>query len=94
MEKKIPWTIKYRPKKISDVVDQEQAKQRILEWLKKWPNVEKRALLLYGPPGVGKSSLVEAVANELGYELIELNASDSRRRHTRSCLVSWARRCV
>jgi replication factor C large subunit len=80
MEKKIPWTIKYRPKKISDVVDQEQAKQRILEWLKKWPNVEKRALLLYGPPGVGKSSLVEAVANELGYELIELNASDSRRR--------------
>jgi replication factor C large subunit len=80
MERRIPWIIKYRPKKINDVVNQEQAKQRILEWLKKWPNVEKRALLLYGPPGTGKTSLVEAIANELGYELIELNASDNRRR--------------
>ncbi|MEM4788938.1 MAG: replication factor C large subunit [Ignisphaera sp.] len=78
--KRIPWVIKYRPKQINDVVNQEQAKQKILEWLKKWPNVEKKALLLYGPPGVGKTSLVEAISNELGYDLIELNASDNRRR--------------
>ncbi|MEM1559953.1 MAG: replication factor C large subunit [Ignisphaera sp.] len=79
-EKKIPWIIKYRPKQVNEVVNQEQAKQRILEWLKRWPNVEKKALLLYGPPGVGKTSLVEAIANELGYDLIELNASDNRKR--------------
>jgi replication factor C large subunit len=77
---KIPWVIKYRPKKINDVVNQEEAKAKILDWLKKWPNVAKKALLLYGPPGCGKTSLVEAIASELGYELLEMNASDFRRK--------------
>ncbi|MEM0026775.1 MAG: replication factor C large subunit [Ignisphaera sp.] len=77
---RIPWIIKYRPKKVDDVVDQEEAKEKILEWFKKWPNVQKKALLLYGPPGCGKTSLVEAIANEFGYELLEMNASDFRRK--------------
>ncbi len=77
----IPWIIKYRPKTISDVVNQDEAKNRVLEWLKKWPNVPRKALLLYGPPGCGKTSLVEAIANEFGYELIEMNASDFRRKN-------------
>lgn len=80
MSEKIPWIIKYRPKRISEVVNQEQAKKAIIDWLNRWPNVDKKALLLYGPPGTGKTSLVEAIANELGYELIELNASDNRRK--------------
>lgn len=80
MSKKLPWTVKYRPKRINEVINQEEAKKKILEWLKRWPNVDKRALLLYGPAGVGKTSLVEAIANELKYELIELNASDNRRK--------------
>ncbi len=76
----IPWIIKYRPKTLSDIVNQDEAKNKVLEWLKKWPNVQRKALLLYGPPGCGKTSLVEAIANEFGYELIEMNASDFRRR--------------
>ncbi len=77
---KLPWIIKYRPKRISEVVDQEEAKAKFVEWLRKWPNVPKRAALLYGPPGCGKTSLVEAAANEFGYEVIEMNASDFRRK--------------
>jgi replication factor C large subunit len=77
---KVPWIIKYRPKKVEDVINQEDAKSKILEWLKKWPSVTKKALLLYGPPGCGKTSLVEAIANDLGFELLEMNASDFRRK--------------
>jgi replication factor C large subunit len=77
---KIPWVIKYRPRKVEDVINQEEAKSKVLEWLKKWPNVTKKALLFYGPPGCGKTSLVEAISNEFGYELLEMNASDFRRK--------------
>ena len=35
---------------------------------------------LIGPPGVGKTSLVQALARLLDYDLIEMNASDTRNR--------------
>jgi replication factor C large subunit len=80
---RLPWIIKYRPKRIEDVVDQEEAKKLFLPWLRSWLQgriPEKRAALFYGPAGVGKTSLVEAAANEYGLELIEMNASDFRRK--------------
>ena len=38
----------------------------------------KKAALLYGPPGVGKTTLVHAAANDFNLEVIEANASDVR----------------
>jgi replication factor C large subunit len=49
--------------------------------LKKWAdNWEKgdKPVLLHGQAGTGKTSLVEALAKDLGYELVETNASDVR----------------
>lgn len=43
---------------------------------------EKSAVLLEGPPGVGKTSIVYALANDLNMEVIETNASDTRTRDT------------
>jgi len=39
---------------------------------------DETAAFLYGPPGTGKTVCVEVVARELGYDLIEVNASDYR----------------
>ncbi|MFX0025958.1 MAG: replication factor C large subunit [Candidatus Hermodarchaeota archaeon] len=39
---------------------------------------EKAAILLEGPPGIGKTSIVYALANDLNMQVIETNASDTR----------------
>lgn len=74
------WTIKYRPRNLSDIVDNQEAVNKFVNWLKAWSRKppKKKAALLYGPPGVGKTVCVEAASKDLGYELIETNASDYR----------------
>jgi replication factor C large subunit len=71
------WVEKYRPKSIADVIGNEEAKTAFVEWLKNKRHT-KKAVLLYGPPGVGKTTLVNAAAHEFGFRVIEMNASDTR----------------
>ncbi len=71
------WVEKYRPKKIEDIIGNEEAKATFIEWLKS-KRRSKKAILLYGPPGVGKTALVNAAAKEFGFTIIEMNASDTR----------------
>ena len=75
-----PWTTKYRPKTSRDVAGNKTAIEKLREWVSSWsegpPN--KRAVLLYGPAGVGKTSVTEALAMERGWDLVEINASDKR----------------
>ena len=42
------------------------------------PNPNAKACLLSGPPGIGKSTAAKLIANELGYQILETNASDQR----------------
>jgi replication factor C large subunit len=75
---KLSWTDKYRPKTLDEIVGNDAAKKDFLDWLQRWDERGKAAML-HGPPGVGKTVLVEVAASTLGYRLIETNASDTRR---------------
>jgi replication factor C large subunit len=76
-----PWTVKHRPRKIAEIAGHKSAIEKITEWLDEWGKNErpkKRAVLLHGPPGIGKTSLVHALAEERALDLVEINASDKR----------------
>ena len=74
------WTEKYKPKSLSEVVGNHEVISIFRRWVESWltGNPKQRAAFLYGPSGVGKTVTVEALANDLGLELIEKNASDYR----------------
>ena len=75
----LPWTEKYKPLRLSDVVGNEKAVTQLFSFLKSWRrDMTKKAVLLYGPPGNGKTVSVYAAARELEAEVIEVNASDKR----------------
>ncbi|MGB9853359.1 MAG: replication factor C large subunit [Candidatus Bathyarchaeales archaeon] len=74
------WTFKHKPKTLKEVVGNREAIQKLADWIKSWDkgNPKRRAAFLYGPPGIGKTVTVEALANDLKIELVEKNASDYR----------------
>ncbi|KAK4324456.1 hypothetical protein Pmani_004904 [Petrolisthes manimaculis] len=47
-----------------------------------------KAALLSGPPGVGKTTSAHLVCKELGFDVVELNASDARSKRTLENVVS------
>ena len=77
----MPWVEKYRPRRLSEIVNQEKAIEQVRAWIGAWLHghpPKKKALILAGPPGIGKTTTVYALAHEYGFEVIELNASDDR----------------
>jgi replication factor C small subunit len=75
-----PWTEKYRPKKLDDIIGQKEIVSS-LKFFVKEKNMPH--LLFAGPPGCGKTTATLALANELykeavGQCLLEMNASDER----------------
>lgn len=73
------FTHKYRPKSLNGIVGYNSLVQRIRAWADEWEkgNVQK-PLLLAGGPGIGKTSVAAGLANDYGWELLEMNSSDLR----------------
>ncbi len=80
------WSEKYRPQKVKEMVGNEESRITFLEWLVNWKNGSK-PVLLAGPPGVGKTTLVKAAVKELGYDMVELNASDVRTKENLQSII-------
>lgn len=71
------WAEKYRPAHLADIIGNKPAVLQIAEWAKNW-TTKSRPLLIYGKPGIGKTSTAYALANDMNWEVVELNASDQR----------------
>ena len=74
------WTERHRPRSEQLLEGNEVQRRKIRAWLDEWQNgsPKKKALLLVGPPGVGKTTVARAIAEDMGWNVIELNASDAR----------------
>eukprot|EP00492_Amphilonche_elongata_P001866 TRINITY_DN2200_c0_g1_i1.p1 TRINITY_DN2200_c0_g1~~TRINITY_DN2200_c0_g1_i1.p1 ORF type:complete len:171 (+),score=24.99 TRINITY_DN2200_c0_g1_i1:220-732(+) len=72
------WVELYKPKRKGDLIGNKTNHDRLAGFLKKWSKTQQRAVLLSGPPGIGETSSATLIAKELGYKVLELNASDAR----------------
>ncbi|KAM9913055.1 hypothetical protein OXX69_001969 [Metschnikowia pulcherrima] len=86
------WTVKYAPDNLTQICGNKTQVNKLRNWLSKWfDNAKKdfkvpgsdgsgvfRAALISGPPGIGKTTAAHLVAKDLGFDILEKNASDVR----------------
>ena len=77
---RVDWAEKHRPKTLKDVVGNPTALAELKKWGESWAKKipEKRAVVLSGTPGIGKTSAALALAADVGWGVVEMNASDKR----------------
>ncbi|KAI6010360.1 replication factor RFC1 C terminal domain-containing protein [Pisolithus microcarpus] len=86
------WTTRYAPKTLKEICGNKGQVEKLRQWLQDWPSSLKsnfkkpgknamnvyRAVLITGPPGIGKTTSAHLCAKAEGYTPIEMNASDTR----------------
>lgn len=91
-EKSDLWTTKYDPMDLTEICGNKGQIEKLSNWLGDWQKSLKsrfrragkdglggyRAILISGPPGIGKTTAAHLAAKLNGYDVIENNASDNR----------------
>ncbi len=74
------WTEIYRPHGLIEVVGNPKAVEELKAWADSWISGRpaKRAAVLIGTPGTGKTSAALALAADYDWDVVEMNASDQR----------------
>ncbi len=74
------WTTLFQPTRVSEILGNQKTVYAISRWLKEWTpkQTTRRAVLIFGSPGIGKTTAAKLIATEQGYTVIETNASETR----------------
>ncbi|KAI0820704.1 replication factor RFC1 C terminal domain-containing protein [Trametes gibbosa] len=86
------WTARYAPQTLKEICGNKGQVEKLQDWLGSWDNSLKsgfkkpgknglnvfRAVMITGPPGIGKTTSAHLCAKLAGFTPIELNASDAR----------------
>ena len=86
------WLEKYRPASLDDYIGR-RADIRVMErFIEGWMERTRMEgfLILSGVAGIGKTTFAHAVANDQGLTIMEVNASDSRRKADLEAIVGAA----
>ena len=75
-------TIKHNPVNLDEIVGNRTKINELIRFLENWSSSDKsgskKAALISGPAGIGKTSTIRLIAKLKGYSLFEMNASDQR----------------
>lgn len=82
----------YAPRSVSDIVGQKRIIVQMEAWLQRWKPGEKKAILLCGTAGIGKTTMTHLIARDQGFRVLEFNASDVRNKAAISSVVGNAAR--
>lgn len=72
------WTEDYRPSSLDEVRGNNNALRSLRDWASGWGEEHTDAAILHGPPGIGKTTAAHALAQDAGWDTIEMNASETR----------------
>jgi len=75
------WVDKYRPKILQDYYMDSDIVETITDWIERFKEDDQeveRFLLLYGDPGIGKTTIAHIIFEQFGFDTIEYNASNHR----------------
>ena len=75
------WVDKYRPKILQDYYMDSDIVETITDWIERFKEDDQeveRFLLLYGDPGIGKTTIAHIIFEQFGFDTIEFNASNHR----------------
>ncbi|MBN2229903.1 MAG: replication factor C large subunit [Candidatus Thorarchaeota archaeon] len=88
-EDSLPWPEKHRPTSLKFIVGNSDTIDMLKKWVLSWNKgvPDKRAVLLIGPPGTGKTATIGALSHDLNMELVEFNSSDKRNKDSIETLV-------
>lgn len=86
------WTVRYAPTQLSQICGNKGQVEKLARWLRAFPKSQRtkfklpgadgsgvhRAVMIHGPPGIGKTTAAHLVAKLEGWDIVESNASDAR----------------